>query len=72
MATKSTVAERPRVAAEPGRLTLVCVLAWLVPGAGHLFEEPGALDHVCNLAVRWFGAHLPAPASRRTPSEAGR
>jgi hypothetical protein len=36
MATKSTAAERPRVAAEPGRLALVCALAWLVPGAGHL------------------------------------
>ena len=38
MASKSTPAERPRVAAEPGRLTLVCVLAWLVPGAGHLLQ----------------------------------
>jgi hypothetical protein len=38
MATKSTTAERPRVAAEPGRLTLVCVLAWLLPGAGHLLQ----------------------------------
>lgn len=38
MASKSTPAERPRVAAEPGRLTLVCGLAWLVPGAGHLLQ----------------------------------
>ena len=37
MATKSTAAERPRVAAEPGRLALVCALAWLIPGAGHFF-----------------------------------
>ena len=38
MATKSTAAERPREAAEPaGRLFLVCALAWLIPGAGHLF-----------------------------------
>jgi len=36
MATKSTTAERPRAAAEPGRLALVGILAWLVPGAGHL------------------------------------
>ena len=36
MATKSTTAERPREAAEPGRLLLVCALAWLIPGAGHL------------------------------------
>ena len=37
MATKSTTAERPREGAEPGRLLLVCALAWLIPGAGHLF-----------------------------------
>jgi hypothetical protein len=36
MATKSTTAERQRAAAEPGRLASVSVLAWLVPGAGHL------------------------------------
>jgi hypothetical protein len=36
MATKSTSAERPRVAAEPGRLAWVCILSWLIPGAGHL------------------------------------
>jgi hypothetical protein len=36
MGTKSTTAERPRAAAEPGRLALVGILAWLVPGAGHL------------------------------------
>ena len=38
MATKSTVAERPRAAAEPGRIALLCVLAWLIPGAGHLMQ----------------------------------
>src|SRR3954471_18446018 len=38
MVTKSTAAERPRAAAEPGRLALVCALAWLVPGAGHLLQ----------------------------------
>jgi hypothetical protein len=37
MATKSTTAERPRETAEPGRLLFVCALAWLIPGAGHLF-----------------------------------
>ena len=36
MATKSTAAERSRASAEPGRLALICGLAWLVPGAGHL------------------------------------
>ena len=26
----------------------------IVPGATHLFEEPGALEEVCRLACRWF------------------
>ena len=30
----------------------------VVPGASHLFEEPGALDVVADLATRWFVAHL--------------
>ncbi len=30
----------------------------LVPGAGHLFEEPGALEEVTRLAAEWFVAHL--------------
>jgi Family of unknown function (DUF6677) len=37
MATKSTTAERARPAAEPGMLVLVCLAAWAVPGAGHLW-----------------------------------
>jgi hypothetical protein len=37
MATKSTTAERPRAAAEPGTLVLLCLAAWAVPGAGHLW-----------------------------------
>jgi putative phosphoribosyl transferase len=32
----------------------------VVPGATHLFEEPGALDTVAALAADWFAAHLPA------------
>jgi putative phosphoribosyl transferase len=36
-----------------------------VPGATHLFEEPGALDHVASLAAGWFVRHLaPAGAER--------
>lgn len=31
----------------------------VVPGAGHLFEEPGALDVVARLAGDWFTEHLP-------------
>jgi dienelactone hydrolase len=30
----------------------------IVPGATHLFEEPGALEHVARLACQWFLAHL--------------
>jgi pimeloyl-ACP methyl ester carboxylesterase len=30
----------------------------VVPDAGHLFEEPGALDRVADLAAAWFAAHL--------------
>ena len=30
----------------------------IVPGATHLFEEPGALDEVARLATRWFTRHL--------------
>ena len=37
MATKSTTVERARPAAEPGMLVLVCLAAWAVPGAGHLW-----------------------------------
>lgn len=30
----------------------------IVPGATHLFEEPGTLEQVAELAVAWFGRHL--------------
>jgi putative phosphoribosyl transferase len=30
----------------------------IVPGATHLFEEPGALEEVARLAARWFVYHL--------------
>jgi len=30
----------------------------LVPGATHLFEEPGALEEVARLAADWFRRHL--------------
>ncbi|MFL5289172.1 MAG: erythromycin esterase family protein [Rhodopila sp.] len=30
----------------------------IVPYAGHLFEEPGTLDAVIELAAKWFAAHL--------------
>jgi pimeloyl-ACP methyl ester carboxylesterase len=30
----------------------------LVPGAGHLFEEPGTLNEVVRLSADWFVTHL--------------
>jgi putative phosphoribosyl transferase len=30
----------------------------IVPGATHLFEEPGALEQVATLAADWFSRHL--------------
>ena len=30
----------------------------IVPGATHLFEEPGTLEEVANLAAAWFRDHL--------------
>jgi putative phosphoribosyl transferase len=30
----------------------------IVPGATHLFEEPGALEEVARLAAAWFVGHL--------------
>jgi putative phosphoribosyl transferase len=33
----------------------------VVPGAGHLFEEPGALEQVAALAGDWFGRYLRGP-----------
>ncbi|HTR60666.1 MAG TPA: phosphoribosyltransferase family protein [Candidatus Binataceae bacterium] len=32
----------------------------IVPGATHLFEEPGTLEHVAELAANWFASHLKA------------
>jgi putative phosphoribosyl transferase len=32
----------------------------IVPGAGHLFEEPGALERVAELTRDWLTHHLPA------------
>jgi hypothetical protein len=30
----------------------------IVEGATHLFEEPGALEQVSDLASKWFSDHL--------------
>jgi putative phosphoribosyl transferase len=31
----------------------------IVPGATHLFEEPGTLEEVVRLATEWFRSHFP-------------
>jgi pimeloyl-ACP methyl ester carboxylesterase len=44
----------------------------VIPGASHLFEEPGALEEVARQASAWFRAHLDslewAPSSREMGS----
>jgi pimeloyl-ACP methyl ester carboxylesterase len=42
----------------------------IVPGATHLFEEPGALEQVGQLATDWFVEHLIPLAPPRPPSQA--
>jgi dienelactone hydrolase len=39
----------------------------VVPGATHLFEEPGTLEEVARLAADWFTRHLGAPAGSPAP-----
>jgi putative phosphoribosyl transferase len=38
----------------------------IVPGATHLFEEPGTLEEVARLAAEWFARHL-AGVERTSP-----
>jgi putative phosphoribosyl transferase len=40
----------------------------IIPGATHLFEEPGALAEVARLAAEWFREHLARPATVEEPS----
>lgn len=40
----------------------------VVPGATHLFEEPGALEKVARLAVEWFTRYLGATEFTTVPS----
>ena len=46
----------------------------VVPGATHLFEEPGALERVADLARDWFVRYLlPAgPGSAGQPAPAAK
>ena len=40
----------------------------IVPGATHLFEEPGTLEKVTELATDWFIQHMTTPEDRETKS----
>src|SRR5208337_2045907 len=40
----------------------------IVPGASHLFPEPGALETVVDRAQRWFERYLGMNASAATPA----
>lgn len=42
----------------------------IVPGATHLFEEPGALDQVASVAAKWFVRHLTPPESSHDDAHA--
>jgi putative phosphoribosyl transferase len=37
----------------------------VVPGATHLFEQPGTLERVAEIAGDWFVAHVPSAGERR-------
>jgi putative phosphoribosyl transferase len=41
----------------------------IIPGATHLFEEPGALEGVAALARDWFVRHLAPPTRFRASAE---
>jgi dienelactone hydrolase len=49
--------------AADARMTCERQLA-IVPGASHLFEEPGALEVVADLATQWFVRFLTVPQVR--------
>jgi putative phosphoribosyl transferase len=42
----------------------------IVPGATHLFEEPGTLESVAALAIRWFSRHLAIGSAPRDAAHA--
>jgi putative phosphoribosyl transferase len=42
----------------------------IIPGATHLFEEPGALEQVSELAGDWFAVHLPVQRNLAGPARA--
>ena len=40
----------------------------VVPGASHLFEEPGTLHQAAALAAQWFATHMRSGASGNPPT----
>jgi putative phosphoribosyl transferase len=43
----------------------------IVPGATHLFEEPGTLEAVARLAKEWFIMHMAGPATQTGDGKSG-
>ncbi|MDB5050456.1 MAG: Protein-L-isoaspartate O-methyltransferase [Fibrobacteres bacterium] len=43
----------------------------VIPGATHLFEEPGALEEVSRLAADWFTMHLASETGSHRPHRHG-
>jgi putative phosphoribosyl transferase len=43
----------------------------VIPGATHLFEEPGALDQVADLAAGWFTGHMEKTGPAKGGAQAG-
>lgn len=43
---------------------------YIVPGATHLFEEPGTLEEVARLAADWFGTYLASSSKAARNAEA--
>jgi hypothetical protein len=61
MATKSTTADRAGTAAEPGTLTLVCLVAWAIPGAAHIWlgrRQKGIVFFLALIAMFVLGLQL--------------
>jgi hypothetical protein len=58
---KSTIADAERASAEPGTLAFVCVIAWAIPGAAHLWlgrREKGFVFLVALTAMFVIGLLL--------------
>jgi putative phosphoribosyl transferase len=43
----------------------------IVPGATHLFEEPGALENVAGMATEWFAGHFAQAGQNHVRQTAG-